>query len=388
MIQRTIQPQIQEALTFFPVVGIIGPRQVGKTTLVKIVERQMVQPTLFLDLERDSDRQKLTEPELFLQQYTDRCVIIDEIQLLPTLLPLLRWSIDQYRRPARFILTGSASPDLIKNNTETLAGRIAYFELMPFSLTEIGAVRNLYEHWFWGGFPDALLAPTPSLAEMWLENFVETYLQRDIRRIGFEITVVSMKRLLKILASASGTLLNIDGLSNSLGMGANTVKKYLDILEGSFLIRRLQPFYINTTKRLVRSPKVYIRDTGLLHQLIGIRSLEQLQGSMWLGNSWESYVIEEVMKAGNKRFEYFFYRTQAGAEVDLVLEATKTRQLTIIEIKYSTNAAPSRGFYSVAQDLQPQNQYVIVPQGEAWQRSESVKVCGLRWFLMNELLGL
>ena len=385
MIARTILPKVQEALTFFPVVGIIGPRQVGKTTLVKIIQEQMAEPTLFLDLERDSDRQKLNEPELFLQQYTDRCIIIDEIQLLPTLLPLLRWNIDQHRRPARFILTGSASPDIIKNNTETLAGRIAYFELMPFSITEIGSVKSLYQHWFSGGFPDALLAPTQTLSEMWLANFIETYLQQSLRRIGFDITVVSMKRLLKILASASGTLLNVNEISNNLGMGANTIKKYLDILEGSFLIRRLQPFYANTTKRLVRSPKVYIRDTGLLHQLNGISSLEQLQGSMYLGNSWESYVIEEIIKAGDKRFDYFFYRTQAGAEVDLVLENSRTKQLTIIEIKYSSNAAPTRGFYSALQDLQPQNQYVIVPEGEAWQRKESVVACGLRWFLANEL---
>ena len=345
----------------------------------------MTQPTLFLDLERDSDRQKLNEPELFLQQYPDRCVIIDEIQLLPTLLPLLRWSIDQDRKPARFILTGSASPDLIKNETETLAGRIAYFELMPFSIAEIAKVKNLYEHWFSGGFPDALLAPTQRLSEIWLENFIETYLQRDIRRIGFDITVVSMRRLLRILASASGTLLNVNEISNNLGLGANTIKKYLDILEGSFLIRRLQPFHANTTKRLVRSPKVYVRDTGLLHQLNGIGSLEQLQGSMYLGNSWESYVIEEIIKAGDRRFNYYFYRTQAGAEVDLVLENNKTKQLTIIEIKYSSNAAPTRGFYSASQDLQPQNQYVIVPEGEAWQRKELVLACGIQWFLANEL---
>jgi uncharacterized protein len=256
---------------------------------------------------------------------------------------------------------------------------------MPFSLPEIYSIKSLYQHWFWGGFPDSLLAPTATLAEMWLGNFVETYLQRDIRRIGYEITTPSMERLLKILASSSGTLLNVESLSNSLGISANTVKKYLDILEGSFLIRRLLPFYVNTTKRLVRSPKLYIRDSGLLHRLIGIRDPEQLQGSIWLGNSWEGYVIEEIIKAGGKNFDYAFYRTQAGAEVDLVLSGGKTGQLTMIEIKYSINAMPSRGFYSAAQDLNPQHQYVIVPEGEVWQRSEKVKVCGLHWFLLQEL---
>jgi uncharacterized protein len=388
MIQRTIQSSVEQALTFFPAIGIIGPRQVGKTTLVKIVQNQISLPTIFLDLERDSDRQKLAEPELFLQQHSDKCVIIDEIQILPTLLPLLRWSIDQNRRSARFILTSSASPDIIKNNTETLAGRIAYFELMPFSLVEIQSIKNIYEHWFLGGFPDALLSPTPALSQMWRSNFIETYLQRDIRRIGYDITVSAMERFLKIVATASGTLLNVDGIANSLGMSANTVKKYLDILEGSFLVRRLQPFYTNTTKRLVRSPKVYIRDTGLLHQLIGMNSLDQLQGSMWLGNSWEGYVIEEIIKVGGKAFDYSFYRTQAGAEIDLVLNGGINNQRTVIEIKYSTNAAPTKGFYSAAEDLQPHNQYVIVPEGEAWLRNSAIKVCGLYWFLTQELPNL
>jgi uncharacterized protein len=384
MIHRHIQTQVQEALSYFPVVSIIGPRQVGKTTLAKTVEKTLNIPTLFLDLERDSDRQKLAEPELFLQQYTDRCVIIDEIQNIPTLLPLLRWLVDQDRRPARFILTGSASPDLIRGSTETLAGRIAYFELMPFSLTEIGDLKSMYDHWFWGGFPDALLAPSPTLSEMWLSNFIETFLQRDIRRIGYEITIPAMERLLKILATVNGSLLNIDSLSKSLAISTNTIRKYLDILEGSFLLRRLHTHHINTTKRLVHAPKVYIRDTGLLHRLLGMRDMEQLQGSMWLGHSWENYVIEQILRVGGKRFEYAFFRTQAGAEVDLILRGAAGNMITI-EIKYSTNSSPSKGFYTAATDLRATKQYVIVPEGELWQRKEAVNVCGLSWFLNHEL---
>ncbi len=387
MIQRAILPQVQQALGYFPVVGIIGPRQVGKTTLAKILEKGLNKPTLFLDLERDSDRQKLAEPELFLQKYTDRCIIIDEIQNIPTLLPLIRWLVDQDRRPARFILTGSASPDIIKGSTETLAGRIAYFELMPFSLLEIGDRASLTGHWFRGGFPDALLAPNAALSDMWLGNFIETFLQRDIRRIGYDITIPAMERLLKVLASTSGNLLNIDGLSNSLGISLNTVKKYLDILEGSFLLRRLQPFYINTTKRLVRSPKIFIRDTGLLHRLIGIRDFEQLHGSMWLGNSWETYVIEEIARAGGKAFDYAFYRTQSGVEVDLVLRGASGK-VTMIEIKYSVNASPSKGFHLAAEDLKPDFKYIIVPEGDAWEKSSAVTVCGLLWFLRYEMAKL
>lgn len=384
MIERSILPQIKQALEYFPVVGIIGSRQVGKTTLAKTLEKSLNKPTLFLDLERDSDRQKLAEPELFLQKYTDRCIIIDEIQNIPTLLPLIRWLVDQNRCPARFILTGSISPDIIKGSTETLAGRIAYFELKPFSLLEIENIKSQTEHWFRGGFPDSLLAPNDALSKMWLENFIETFLHRDIRRIGYDISVSSMERLLKVIASISSNLLDIDNLSIASGINANTIKKYLDILEGSFLLRRLQPFYVNTTKRLVRSPKIFIRDTGLLHRLMGIRDFEQLHGSMWLDNSWETYVIEEIARAGGKAFEYSFYRTQSGTEVDLVLRGSSGK-LTMIEIKYSVNASPSKGFHSVAEDLKPDFKYIIVPEGDMWERASSVFVCGLRWFLTHEM---
>ena len=209
-------------------------------------------------------------------------------------------------------------------------------------------------------------------------------MQRDIRRIGYEVTIPNMERLLKVTASTSGNLLNIDGLANTLGIGANTIKKYLDILEGSFLLRRLQPFYSNTTKRLVRSPKVYIRDTGLLHRLLGIRDFEQLHGSLWLGNSWETYVIEEIIRVGGKALDYSFYRTQSGNEVDLILRGTSGK-LAMIEIKYSTNAAPSKGFHLTADELKPDFKYIIVPEGDAWERSESVIVCGLLWFLTHEM---
>lgn len=387
MIERTIQSQIETSLTFFPVIGIVGPRQVGKTTLAKTLEKTLDIPTVFLDLERDSDRLKLAEPEIFLLQYMNSCVIIDEIQNIPTLLPLLRWLVDQDRRPARYILTGSASPDIIRGSTESLAGRIAYFELMPFSLIEIAGLKSMQEHWFRGGFPDALLAPSFALSEMWLGNFIETFLQRDIRRIGFDITVPAMERLLKVLASASGSLLNIDALSKTLGISINTVKKYLDILEGSFLLRRLQPHFINTTKRLVRSPKIYIRDTGIMHRLLGIRDIEQLHGSIWLGHSWETYVVEEIIRVGGKKFDYSFFRTQTGAEVDLILRSS-SGNLIIIEIKYSSNAAPSKGFYSAAEDLQPIAQFIIVPDGNLFQRSETIKVCGLFWFLKEVIVNL
>lgn len=387
MVARRILPEVLAALRFFPIVGIVGPRQVGKTTLARLLAPEVGKPTLFLDLERESDRQKLAEAELFLSQFTDRCVIIDEVQQMPALLPQLRWLTDQRREPARFILTGSASPDLLKDTTETLAGRIAYFELTPFSLLEISHIAAQQEHWLRGGYPDALLAPSPALQELWMRNFVETFLHRDIRRIGFDITIPTMERLLRMLASLSGQLLHWEDLSRSLGVSVPTVKKYIDILEGSFLLRRLEPLHVNLSKRIVKAPKMYLRDTGLMHHLLGIGSVEVLYGSPHLGASWETYAVEEIYRAAGKRFRYTFFRTHAGAEVDLVLETPAGRRI-FIEIKFSTNPTPSKGFYTAVADLAPEARYVIVPEGEKWQRSPDLYVCGLQWFLEQEMPAL
>ncbi len=194
-----------------------------------------------------------------------------------------------------------------------------------------------------------------------------------------------MERLLKVLASSNSSLLHVDSYSKHLGISVNSIKKYLDILEGSYIIKRLQPLYLNITKRLIRSPKIYIRDSGLLHRLIGLQDLDQLLGSPWSGHSWEAYVIEEIYKAGGKLFEYFFYRTQAGAEVDLVLKGGKMNSTVNIELKYSSNSNPAKGFYSEAIDIQPTHQYIIIPEGECWSRNENIKVCGLHWFLNDEI---
>ena len=387
MIYRIITEKVKKALSHFPVIGIIGPRQVGKTTLVQFLEKEISKPVLFLDLERNSDRLKLADPELFLSQQTDKCVIIDEIQNMPELLPLLRWLVDQNRSPERYILTGSSTPELIKNNTETLAGRIAYFELMPFSLPEIASVKSIYEHWFRGGFPLSLLATSDEASILWRENFISTSLHRDIKNLGYEITIPVMDRLLRVLASANGTIITLESISNVLDISSKTLKKYLDILEGSFLIRRLPPYFANTTKRLVRSPKLFFRDTGLLHSLLGIESLEYLHGTVFLGASWEAYVIEQIILTAGSKWQADYYRTQAGAEADLVLSQPGGKKV-LIEIKYSVDPQPSRGFYEVAADLKPDHQYIIIPEGEAWLRNENQKGCGLQYFLQVELPGL
>ncbi|MEI6412237.1 MAG: ATP-binding protein [Bacteroidota bacterium] len=384
MIERFITEKVKKALGVFPIIGIIGPRQVGKTTLAKMMEKEVGKPTVFLDLERSSDRQKLAEPELFLTQQTEKCVVIDEIQQMPELLPLLRWLVDQKREPARFILTGSSTPDLIRNNTETLAGRIAYFELTPFSLPEIKGVKTMQEHWFRGGFPLALLVDSDETSALWLENFIDTFLHRDIRSLGYEISIPAMSRLLKVLASLHGQILTLSDVSNSMNISAKTLNKYLDILEGSFLIRRLSPYFHNTTKRLVRSPKLYFRDSGLLHNLLQISSLEQLHGSIFLGASWEGYVIEQIILTAGPKWQYDFYRCHSGAKADLVLSQPGGRKI-LIEIKYSVNPTPSRGFFESAVDLKPDFQYIIIPEGKAWMRNETQRVCGLEWFLTQDL---
>lgn len=387
MIKRHITENVKRALTAFPIVGILGPRQVGKTTLARQLEQDMGKPTLFLDLERSSDRQKLAQPELFLSQHRDKCVIIDEIQNMPELMPLLRWLVDQQREPARFVLTGSSTPELIRNNTETLAGRIAYFELTPFSLTEINGVKSMYEHWFRGGFPLSLLAESDEISRMWVENFIDTYLQRDLRSLGYDISTPAMDRLLRVLASLHGNILHLQDLSNAMNVGTKTLSKYLDILEGSFLIHRLPPFFINTTKRLVRSPKLYFRDTGLLHSLLQIKDLTNLHGSIFHGLSWEGYVVEQIMLSAGKVWQYDFYRTHGGAETDLVLSQPGGKK-AVIEIKYSVDPKPSRGFYESIEDLKPDYQYIIIPEGDAWMRNERQKVSGLAHFLLHELPSL
>ena len=307
MIKRDLTTEINLALTYFPVVGIIGPRQVGKTTLAKQLLTQLPRPSVYLDLELDEDVARLGNAQAYLQSHQDKCVVIDEIQLMPRLFALLRALIDQERVPARFIILGSASPSLIRQSSETLAGRIAYNELTPLSLKEVesaGISQN--EHWFRGGFPNALLAPAADVSTMWLRNFTNTFMEKDLKAMGYDISLPTMIKLYRMVAHVQGQLLNMSALSSSLGITQPSVRKYLDLLEGGFLIHRLQPYYINLGKRLVKAPKIYFRDSGILHQLSGIADFEALLGNQLLGASWEGYVIEQIRRVAGEGWQFYF----------------------------------------------------------------------------------
>jgi len=382
VVSRGITKQVLNDLTYFPVVGIIGPRQVGKTTLAKIIQKNINKPTIYLDLELESDLRKLQNAEGYLKLHMDECVIIDEIQRMPSLFPLLRALVDLQKEPARFIILGSASPGLIRDASETLAGRIAYSELTPFGYLEVKDIIGLRKHWLVGGFPDAMLAPDMALSWRWLESFAKTFIERDLRELGHEISPPFLKRMLSMLGHLHGQLLNVSSLSRSLAISQPTVRKYLDLLEGGFVINRLQPFHKNIGKRLVKSPKIYIRDSGLLHSLSNITELEQLYGHILVGASWEGYVIEQIRRTVGSYWEFYFYRTHGKAEADLVLIG-QNGEIGCIEIKYSSAPSASKGFFQTLTDLRPRHKIIIVPEGESYPLNESVWVHSLPYFLEN-----
>ena len=384
MITRRITALLIRDLEWSPVLGLIGPRQVGKTTLAKYLQVALEKPSIYLDLELQEDHQKLNDAQTYLSSHSDKTVVIDEIQIRPELFALLRALVDQHRVPARFILLGSASPHIVKQNTETLAGRISYHELTPFSFSEIAARFDLNTHWFRGGFPGALLQKEGIIVRKWLDDFVETFIQRDLGRLGFQVPAHLIRNMLTMTAHMQGSVLNMSNLANALGISVPTVSKYLEILEGSFLIRRIPPYFKNIGKQLVKSPKIYHRDSGLLHHLLRIGDLEQLLGHPIVGQSWEGYVIEQIIREAPEFCEFFFYRTKNGAEIDLIVISPRGK-MACLEIKFSVAPVVSKGFYISLNDLKPDFAYIIIPQGESYTRSDGTRVCALRDFLEIEL---
>ena len=384
MFDRFITKHILEDLEFFPIVGIVGSRQVGKTTLAKFIQKKLPFDSLYLDLELNSDQRRLIDSETFLKFHQDKCIIIDEVQRMPELFPLLRALVDQDRRAGRFILLGSASPEMLSKSSETLAGRISYSELTPLSWLEVLSSFSREEHWLKGGFPESLLSKKNIHRKKWLQHFIETFIYRDLQELNHIVTPKLIENLLGMITSINGNVLNVSNLSRSLGVTQPTISRYLDLLEGGFIITRLQPYFANVSKRIIKAPKIYIRDSGILHNLANIDSYEQLLGHTIVGGSFEGYVIEQIKRSVTSDWKFYFYRTQKGAEADLVL-VTPSGKKICIEIKLSNSPTMSRGFYQTIEDIQPDYSFVIIPDGEDYPKSHNIVVCNIKSFLTNKL---
>jgi len=372
MIKRFLEARLRAALQSFPVVALLGPRQVGKTTLALTLAEQLAQSSIYLDLERDSDLAKLNEAELYLGQQRHRLVIFDEVQRRPHLFPLLRSLVDERvragERAGHFLVLGSASRDLLRQSSESLAGRIAYFELKPFSLTELMREESHLDFdrvWRRGGFPGSYLAQTEQVSWEWRTNFIRTYLERDTPQLGLRLPTDQVHRFWSMLAYGQGAQLNAARLAGSLGVSGHTVRHYLDVLTDLYMARQLPPWSGNSTKRLVKAPKIYVRDSGLLHRLANIPDQETLLGHPLCGESWEGFVIEQLLADLPDFWRATYYRTSAQAEIDLVLEGPR-RRVIAIEIKRTLAPVVSKGFQLGCQDVRATERYYVIPAGERY----------------------
>ena len=375
MIIRNSRLHIEKLLAQFPAVVLLGARQVGKTTLARslAVDRDSV----YLDLESASDRARLSEPRLYLSGHENRLVVIDEVQRMPELFADLRGIIDESRwrgsSAGRFLLLGSASGKLLRQSSESLAGRAAYLELYPFGVLEVEAHEAL---WIRGGFPDSFLAQTDEASLIWRMAFIRTLLERDIPGFGLRIPAEALRRFWTMLAYQQGQLLNATRLAQSLGVDAKTVTRYLDLMSGLFYVRRLPSWHANVKKRLVKAPKTYVRDSGLVHALLGIAGREDLLGHPVCGSSWEGFAIENLLAVAPEHAQAGFYRTATGAEVDLVL-GFPVHGLWAIEIKRSLAPRPSRGLHHARQDLAPERTFIVYPGKEQYPVRKDVEAISL-----------
>ncbi len=354
---RNAAASLAKALARAPAALLLGPRQCGKSTLARKLLAERGDGVL-LDLQDRGDRAKLAEPELFLEAHRSQLVCLDEIQLLPEFFSLLRSEIDRDRRPGRFLLLGSASGPLLRQSQESLAGRIAQVELTPFLLQEVSGTSSWQQLWLRGGFPESLLAATGEDSIDWREDFIHTFLGRDIASLELGLPLPLMERLWRLLAHSQGQTLNASRLSGLLDLRSARLQQLLAVLEQTFMLRRLPPLEANLSKRLVRSPKLYLRDSGLLHNLLGIETYDDLLAHPQAGESWEGFVIEQLI-AAHPRWRPHFLRTSNGAELDLVLERGQRRR--VYEIKLSKAPKLSRGFHELVQQLQPERAELIAP---------------------------
>lgn len=365
---RRIFSDLEQRLAAVPAVVLLGPRQVGKTTLaLALAERR---DALYLDLESEQDRAKLVEPELYLADHLHQLVVLDEIHRAPGLFPVLRGLIDRARRTGRghglYLLLGSASLDMLRQSGETLAGRVSYLELQPFDVLEVGTPGTDRDRlWLRGGFPESFLAPSDALSLRWRQDFIRSYLERDIPQLGPRIAAERLRRLWTMLAHLQGGLLNVAQLARNLGVDVKTAGGYIDLLVDLLLVRRLPPWHANVGKRLVKAPKVYVRDSGLVHALLGLGDRDVLLSHPVVGGSWEGFVVEQLLAAVPEGVQGYFYRTSGGAEIDLVVVFPGGR-IWAVEVKRSLSPRTDRGFHSASVDLSPERRYVVYPGEESY----------------------
>ncbi len=394
MMERRLYPVLQRRLSEVPAVVLLGPRQVGKTTLALAVGKE--RGALYLDLESEQDCAKLAEAELYLADHLGKLVILDEIHRAPGLFPVLRGLIDRARRDGTdhglYLLLGSASLDLLQQSGETLPGRVSYLELDPFDVLETGgaaalngSTADIDRLWLRGGFPESFLAPSHPRSLRWRQDFIRSYLERDIPQFGRRIAAETLRRFWSMLAHHQGGVLNVAQFARNLGVDAKTAAAYIDLLADLLLVRRLPPWHANVGKRLVKSPKVYVRDSGLVHALLAIGDKEALLSHPVVGASWEGFVVEQLLAVVPDGVQGHFYRTSGGAEIDLVL-SFPDGGLWVMEIKRSLSPRPERGFHSACEDLKPQRRFVVYPGEEAYpvgHDTHVVSVAGLAGLLVE-----
>lgn len=389
MIPRDLENGLLQALKNMPVVSLVGPRQVGKTTLaLKIAEQGIKKPTFYLDLELDTDLSKLNDAEGYLRRFENQLLIIDEVQRMPDLFRILRGLVDIRKRAGeatgQFLLLSSASKDLLQHSSETLAGRIRYLELSPFSALEVYKTDplgfNLEKLWFRGGFPNSYLAGTDDESWEWRNDFISSYVERDIPQMGPQVSATRMKKFWTMLAHYHGQQAVLSEIGKSLEVSHTTIKSYLDILTDFYMVRQIQPWAGNTKKRLVRSPKIYIRDTGLLHKLLNISTFESLLGNPVVGVSWEGFVAENIITNLSNKWLYSYYRTTTQTEIDLVLEGPDNQRWAV-EIKKSAAPSLTKGFHTACEDIQATHKFVVYSGSERFPMTGNTEAIGLIEFL-------
>ncbi len=380
MFFRDLKSQIAEGLENNPVVAILGPRQVGKTTLALEIASEN---SIYLDLESPKDLAKLQDAEAYFTTHQGKLIILDEVQRKPELFQVLRSIIDKGRRKGKgngqFLILGSASIDLLQQSSETLAGRIQYLELGGLSYTEVN--DDINKLWLRGGFPSSYQTRNDTISAQWREDFIRTYLERDVPQLGPRVPATTLRRLWTMLAHLQGSMMNTSKLASGLDISNMTASRYIDLLCDLLLVRKIQPYYINTKKRLVKTPKVYVRDSGLLHQLLNITTLDNLLSYPLVGASWEGFIIENILTAAPQQTKYYFYRTSAGAEIDLILELPK-RQKWAIEIKRTSSPKVKQGFHIACEDIKPTKKFIIYNGDETFPLPNNVMAVGL-----GELMG-